>query len=135
MTTQYPRHDGTPLPEWSAIRQDVREHLAQQAPHRLQRIMYRTHVGDVPPAEFAAHISEADRKLRELLATDPNAVQYFGVWTFASVADEPDPMRAAEAEYYFCDALIEYGNRYYAGGPWGVPVLDPSLYGLYEDPS
>ncbi|MFJ5733934.1 hypothetical protein [Streptomyces microflavus] len=44
-------------------------------------------------------------------------------------------MRAAEAEYYLCDALIEYGERHYGdrAGVWSLPVLDRSLYGRYAE--
>ncbi|MER7514817.1 hypothetical protein [Streptomyces sp. NPDC126499] len=135
MTTHYPRRDGRPLAGWIDLPADIREHLASQVPARLQRIMYNTEVGEVPADQFAAAIAEADRKLAELLAADPDARQYFGDWTFAAVADTSDPMGAAEAEYYLCDALIEYGERHYGdrAGVWSLPILDPSLYGLFKE--
>ncbi|MFE1976620.1 hypothetical protein [Streptomyces hygroscopicus] len=133
MATHYPREDGIPLPDWSEIGEADREHLAQQTPHRLQTIMYACEVGAVPAHAFAADIAAADRRLRALLNAEPAASRYFGNWTFAKVAHETDPMRAAEAEYYLCDALIEYGNQHY-GWVWdkSFPVLDHTLYGRYE---
>lgn len=133
MATQYPRGGGRVLPAWSEIPLDDREHLAGQTPHRLQRIMYQAHVGEVPEAQFAAAVTAADRRLHELLADEPEARLYFGDWTFASVTEEPDRMRAAEAEYYLCDALIEYGNQRH-GSVWNLPVLDSALYGLFKEP-
>ncbi|MCI4045626.1 hypothetical protein [Streptomyces sp. TRM75563] len=105
---------------------DTQQWLAEQVPHRLQRLMYESNAVDVP----AAHTAAADTRLRELLRNEPRARAYFGDWTFAAVTDTTDPMRAAEAEYYLCDALIEYGNQYHRSP--GQPVLDTSLKGLYE---
>ncbi|WP_030670640.1 hypothetical protein [Streptomyces rimosus] len=132
MAAQYPREDGRPLPDWPRLPLDDREHLATQAPYRLQTIMYATHVGEVPADHFAAAVADADRKLQQLLADEPEARQYFGDLTFAGVAHEPDPMVAAEREYYLCDALIEYGNQHH-GSVWNLPVLDPALYGQFEE--
>ncbi len=129
--TSYSRHDGNPLPAWAALPLDIRQHLAEQVPHRLQRLMYWTNAAGVPADAFAAHVTAADVRLRELLRDEPRARSYFGDWTFAAVADTTDPMRAAEAEYYLCDALIEYDNQHHDSP--GQPVLDPSLYGLYEE--
>ncbi|MFD3848737.1 hypothetical protein ACFWVB_22930 [Streptomyces microflavus] len=126
----YPRQDGTQLRDWADLRPDTREGLAEQVPHRLQRLMYETNAVDVPADAFAAHITAADNKLQELLRDDPNARAYFGNWTFAAVADTTDPVRAAEAEYHLCDALIEYGFQHHDAP--GTPVLDTTLYGLYE---
>jgi hypothetical protein len=133
MATHYPREHGVPLPDWAELPADVRKHLASQTPYRLQTIMYACEVGEVPADAFAADVAAADRRLRALLDTNPTARQYFGDWTFAKVAHEPDPMRAAEAEYYLCDALIEYGNQHH-GWVWdkSFPVLDHTLYGRYE---
>ncbi|MFE3016708.1 hypothetical protein [Streptomyces sp. NPDC059256] len=110
---------------------EARQDLAEETPHRLQRLMYMSNAVDVPDAAFAAHTAAADRRLRKLLRDDPNALAYFNGWTFADVVNTVDPMRAAEAEYYLCDALIEYGTQVHDTP--GQPVLDPSLYGLYED--
>ncbi|MGY3337582.1 hypothetical protein ACVW0K_003681 [Streptomyces filamentosus] len=137
MTTLYPRQDGRPLPAWSDLSADIREHLAAQVPARLQRIMYNVEVGEVPEGQFAEAVAGADRRLAALLAAEPDARRYFGNWTFTAVADTSDPMRAAEAEYYLCDALIEYGERHYGdrAGVWSLPILDPALYGLFKESS
>lgn len=134
MARHYPREDGRPLPDWSELPAAVREDLAAQTPARLQRVMYACEVDTVPADAFAADIAAADHRLRALLEAEPTARRYFGDWTFAKVAHEPDPMRAAEAEYYLCDALIEYGNQYY-GWVWDTsfPVLDHTLYRHYEN--
>ncbi|MEU5973666.1 hypothetical protein [Streptomyces sp. NPDC047315] len=136
MTSLYPREDGCPLPEWQTLPLDMRANLAQQTPYRLQTIMYACDVGTVPPGAFAADVAAADRRLQALLDATPAARQYFGIWTFAKVAHEPDPMRAAEAEYYLCDALIEYGNQHH-GWVWdpSFAVLDHTLHGRYERPN
>ncbi|WP_406399673.1 hypothetical protein [Streptomyces uncialis] len=133
--TQYPREDGRRLPAWETISQADREYLAGQTPYRLQTIMYATHVTAVPAAEFTADITAADRRLAALLDAETGARAYFGNWTFAKAAHETDPMRAAEAEYYLCDALIEYGNQHH-GGVWSstFPVLDHTLYGRHQTP-
>ncbi|MGW0536178.1 hypothetical protein [Streptomyces sp. NPDC003032] len=126
MAPHYPRADGSPLPPWSQIPSQTRENLAEQVPDRLKRVMYpRARDTDaVPTADFTHHAIEADAHLAALLDAEPNARDYFGSWTFATVTDEPNPMRAAEAEYYLCDALIEYGARY-CGHVWDdtFPVL------------
>ncbi|MEU2789030.1 hypothetical protein [Streptomyces sp. NPDC007100] len=132
MAVQYPREHDRTLPDWSELPLNTREHLASQTPHRLQRIMYCTHVGEVPAEHFAAAVAEADRKLRQLLADEPAARQYFGDATFAGVAHETDPMVAAEREYYLCDALIEYGNQHHSS-VWNLPVLNRDHYGLFEE--
>ncbi|MGM9335610.1 hypothetical protein [Streptomyces murinus] len=126
------RENGIPLPEWSALSAETREHLAGQTPYRLQKIMYACEVGDVPADAFAADVAAADHRLHKLLVAEPAARRYFGDWTFAKVAHDSDPMRAAEAEYYLCDALIEYGNQHH-GSVWDktFPVLDHALYGRY----
>ncbi|MCM2391323.1 hypothetical protein [Streptomyces albipurpureus] len=129
--TSYPRQDGRPLPAWTAMCLEARQDLAEETPHRLQRLMYMSNAVDVPADAFAAHTAAAGRRLRKLLRDDPNAMAYFNGWTFAAAADTADPMRAAEAEYYLCDALIEYGAQVHDFP--GHPVLDPSLYGLYEE--
>lgn len=134
MAPDYPRQDGNSrLPDWSELSTADREHLASQTPYRLQTIMYACHVDTVPEDAFAADIAAADQRLRALLDTEPAARAYFGAWTFAKVAHEPDPMRAAEAEYYLCDALIEYGTQHH-GSVWdeSFPVLDHTLHGRYE---
>ncbi|MEU8095343.1 hypothetical protein [Streptomyces rubiginosohelvolus] len=128
--TAYPRQDGTPLRDWADLSPDTREWLAEQVPHRLQRLMYETNAVDVPADAFATHTAAADQRLRKLMRDDPNALAYFNGWTFAAVADTTDPMRAAEAEYHLCDALIEYGFQHHDAP--GAPVLDATLYGLYE---
>lgn len=128
--TAYPRQDGRALPDWSSLALEDRQHLAEQVPHRLQRLMYETNAVDVPAEAFAAHAAAADLRLQELLREDPNALAYFNGWTFAAVADTTDPVRAAEAEYHLCDALIEYGFQHHDAP--GAPVLDTALYGLYE---
>ncbi|GAA2474735.1 hypothetical protein GCM10023100_53270 [Actinocorallia cavernae] len=132
MAPDYPRENGIPLPEWSAFSAETREHLAGQTPYRLQKIMYACEVGDVPADAFAADVAAADHRLCKLLEAEPAARRYFGDWTFAKVAHDSDTMRAAEAEYYLCDALIEYGNQRY-GWVWNksFPVLDHTLYGRY----
>ncbi|MEU0990683.1 hypothetical protein [Streptomyces sp. NPDC005953] len=129
--TSYPRQDGRPLPAWTAMSLEARQDLAEETPHRLQRLMYMSNAVDVPADVFAAHTAAADRRLRLLLSDEPGARVYFGTWTFADVVHTADPLLAAEAEYYLCDALIEYGAQVHDTP--GQPVLDPSLYGLYED--
>ncbi|MFJ1857593.1 hypothetical protein ACIOHA_09800 [Streptomyces anulatus] len=128
--TSYPRQHGHRLQAWAAKPLDTRQWLAEQVPHRLQRLMYESNAVDVPADAFAAHTAAADTRLRELLRDEPRARAYFGDWTFAAVVDTTDRMRAAEAEYYLCDALIEYGNQHHSSP--GQPVLDTSLKGLYE---
>ncbi|MFJ9508440.1 hypothetical protein ACIRPZ_32215 [Streptomyces anulatus] len=128
--TSYPRQDGSTLQPWASKPLDTHEWLAEQVPHRLQRLMYESNAVDVPADAFAEHAAAADIRLRELLRDEPRARAYFNGWTFAAVVDTTDRMRAAEAEYYLCDALIEYGNQYHRSP--GQPVLDTSLKGLYE---
>ncbi|QYA95801.1 hypothetical protein KZO11_20175 [Streptomyces anulatus] len=128
--TSYPRQDGSTLQAWASKPLDTHEWLAEQVPHRLQRLMYESNAVDVDGDAFAAHAAAADIRLRELLRDEPRARAYFNGWTFAAVVDTTDRMRAAEAEYYLCDALIEYGNQFHRSP--GQPVLDTSLKGLYE---
>jgi hypothetical protein len=135
MATNYPREDGRPLPDWAELPSATREHLAGQTPHRLKTLMYpqATDWDAIPPDDFTTHADAADGRLRDLLASEPAARAYFGAWTFAKVAHEPDPMRAAEAEYHLCDALIEYASQHH-DGVWNpaFTVLDPTLFDHYR---
>ncbi|MFJ1647992.1 hypothetical protein [Streptomyces sp. NPDC088258] len=135
MASSYSRIDGYPLPDWSKVAADDRESLMEEVPDRLKRVMYpgAADTDAVPDSDFARHAAEADKRLAALIAREPKARQYFGSWTFAKVTKEPDPRRAAEAEYYLCDALIEYGNQYY-GWVWSkdFPVLAHTVH-LYRN--
>jgi hypothetical protein len=83
--------------------------------------MYGTDEG-VLESDFVQHIAQADQRLTELVAADDTARLYLDGQTFAAVLD-PDPLRAAEAEYYLCDALIEYSNRPGNDGSWPAAGL------------
>ncbi|RKN07289.1 hypothetical protein [Streptomyces radicis] len=129
MTNHTPRPN---LPPWTTVPLDTREHLAEQTPARLQRVMYGTDT-DIPPEHFARDVAWADARLRELCSDQPTAATWFGDLTFAGVAQEPDRMLAAEREYYLCDALIEYAAKYYTHVWVDFPVIDPEWFGKFTD--
>ncbi|GAA1131454.1 hypothetical protein [Streptomyces javensis] len=116
-----------PTPPWENLDPLTRASLEDQTPARLQRVMYGLgeDYDQIPVGEFTADIARADRWLNELRAKDPEAARIFHGLTFADAA------WSGRAEYYLCDALIEWGNAHHDAGVWGLPVIR-DLFGKYD---
>ncbi|MDH6122384.1 hypothetical protein ABH930_006731 [Kitasatospora sp. GAS204A] len=123
------------LRPWEEISEHSRWTLAEYPGIRLQRIMYGGYEGEmgaVPADAFALDCAASDVRLEALRAADrDDAGVVFADLSFgAVVAPGTSADRRARAEYYLCDALIEYANRHDVG--YWAPAIDPSFPGRYR---
>ncbi|WP_370220502.1 hypothetical protein [Kitasatospora sp. GAS1066B] len=86
----------------------------------------------MPADAFALDCAASDVRLEALRAADrDDAGVVFADLSFgAVVAPGTSADRRARAEYYLCDALIEYANRHDVG--YWAPAIDPSFPGRYR---